>query len=72
MINDDILSANAAKRIIAPIAGNHTATLKAVAHAKTQEANNDVITCQRHGLIGQANTIAWSCLPGNSYVAFDV
>src|SRR5690349_7104606 len=63
MIDDDVSAVRSAKCVIAAIAIDHAALLIFIAHAKTQVANDDIITGQVYRVIGQTNTIAGRSLP---------
>src|SRR4051812_45894335 len=52
MVNDNFISACAAKGIIATVAINHAAFLGLITHSKTHVANDDVIAAQLHRLVG--------------------
>src|SRR5436305_707285 len=68
MVYDQVPVVQASESIVSPIAIDHAAFLILIAHAKAQVAHNDIIACERNGIVCQADAVAGSCLSGNGNV----
>ena len=71
MIDDEAFASAGTQRIVMPAAMDFSLVLVPVAHPEPEVSDDDIIPGHRHGMIGQADTIARGRLSGDRDIPAD-